>query len=215
MVFNQYNLNDNNLLKFTENSADEVCVRVISGNDENNPANMIIRDTGGNPAEIDDTTHTLQNIEYEHHEIHSGSHYFICDYDSSIQVSETIEFVITTSDTTKWAHMVLDFSSTLGVSLEVYEGSTDVVGGTSVTPINNNRNSTNTSSLTIVKDPTSITDGTRIAGFLAGANRQSGFNNREREVILKQNTTYLFRFTSLANNNAVSFCGEWYEHTNK
>jgi hypothetical protein len=111
--------------------------------------------------------------------------------------------------------MVLDFSSTLGVSLEVYEGSTDVVGGTSVTPINNNRNSTNTSSLTIVKDPTSITDGTRIAGFLAGANRQSGFNNREREVILKQNTTYLFRFTSLANNNAVSFCGEWYEHTNK
>lgn len=37
----------------------------------------------------------------------------------------------------------------------------------------------------------------------------------ENEVILKQNTTYLFRFTSTANSNAITFCGEWYEHVSK
>jgi len=181
----------------------------------NSQLKTTVYDEAGNPAEVDDSTHTLQTIEYEHHELHYGSHFFICDYDSSIQSSETIEFVITTSNTTKWAHMVLDFASILGASLEIYEGSTNVVGGTTVTPINNNRNSTNTSSLTVIKDPTSITDGTRIAGYLAGANRESGFNSRDREIILKQNTIYLFRFTSLSNSNAISFCGEWYEHTNK
>lgn len=163
----------------------------------------------------DTITRAINTIEYEHHEIHAGSHYFICDYDSSIADSETIEFVLTTPNTTSWTHMSLDFSSTLGVSLEVYEGASAIVGGTSVTAINNNRNSTNTSGMTILKDPTSITDGTRIAGFLAGANRTGGFQQRDREIILKQNTTYLFRFTSLANSNAISFCGEWYEHTNK
>jgi hypothetical protein len=165
--------------------------------------------------EIDDSTHTLQIIEYEHHKTHAGLHYFICDYDDSIAVSDTIEFVITTPNTTAWSHMTLDFTSTLGAKLDIYEGSSNIVGGTSVTPINNNRNSANTSSLAVLKDPTSITDGTRIAGYLAGANRTSGFVNRDKEIMLKQNTIYLFRFTSLANSNAISFCGEWYEHTNR
>jgi hypothetical protein len=67
----------------------------------------------------------------------------------------------------------------------------------------------------LIQDPNSITDGTKIAGYLAGANRNSGFVSRDREIVLKQNTTYLFRFTSLANSNAISFCGEWYENLNK
>jgi hypothetical protein len=181
----------------------------------NSQLKTTIYDEGGVHAGVDNSTETLQIIEYEHHEIHSGSHFFICDYDSSIAVNDTIEFVITTPNTNKWSHMTLDFASTLGASLDVYEGASNVVGGTSATAINNNRNSLTASSLTIVKDPTSITDGTRIAGFLAGANRDSGFVNRDREIVLKQNTIYLFRFTSLANSNAISFCGEWYEHTNK
>ena len=163
----------------------------------------------------DETTRSVNTIGYEHHEIHSGSHYFICDYDSSIAINETIQFVVTTPNTTKWTHLILDFSSTLGCSLDIYEGSSSVVGGSPATPINNNRNSLNTSSLTIIKDPTSLTDGTKIAGYLAGANKTGGASEREREIILKQNTTYLFRFTSLSNGNAISFCGEWYEHTNK
>jgi len=164
---------------------------------------------------LDAITHTMQTMEYEHHEIHSGSHYFLCDYDLSIASSETIEFVVTTPNTTTWSHMLFDFSSSLGATMEIYEGASSVVDGTPATPINNNRNSTNTSVLTILKDPTSITDGTRIAGFLVGGNRSGGVNSRDKELILKQNTIYLFRLTSLANSNTIGFCGEWYENINK
>ncbi|MCK4258745.1 MAG: hypothetical protein KAX49_07190 [Halanaerobiales bacterium] len=174
-----------------------------------------VYDEAGNPLEIDDTSGAMEIVEYEHHEIHEGNHFFICDYDDTLGIGDTIEFVITTPNTLKWAHMLFDFSSILGAELEVYEGSSDVVGGTSTTPTNNNRNSGTTSDLTLLKDPTSITDGTRIAGYLAGANRTAGFNSRNREIILKQDTIYLFRFTSDANLNAITFCGEWYEHINK
>lgn len=165
---------------------------------------------------IDRATETLQNIDYEHHEIHAGSHYFICDYELGKASGSVIEFVLTTPNTDKWMHMTLEFSGSEGATLEVFKNTTGVVGGTIITPVNNNGNSTNTSDLIIVKDPSSIaSDGTRAAGFLAGGGRTSGFNQRGREIVLQQNTTFLFRFTSLANSNDIGFCGEWYEHTNK
>jgi hypothetical protein len=34
-------------------------------------------------------------------------------------------------------------------------------------------------------------------------------------MILKQNTAYLFRITSGADGNNVSWLAEWYEHTRK
>ena len=200
----------------SEHDATAVAKRVVSVHGDGTAGQLITGiDYVAGKSGIDRSTETLQTIEYEHHEIHAGSHYFICDYDAAIQINETIEFVVTTPNTASWAHMTLDFASTLGAKLDIYEGSSAVVGGTSVTAINNNRNSTNTSVLTILKDPSSITDGTRIAGYLSGANRVSGATNRDREIVLKQNTIYLFRFTSLANSNAISFCGEWYENEDK
>lgn len=191
----------------------------IINNDASNPTNALILSKTGDETfqspRVDVSTHTLQTIEYEHHEIHAGSHFSIADYDTSVASAETLEFVVVTPNTAKWAHMVFQFASTLGATLEVFEGSSAVVGGTPVTPLNNNRNSSTESVLTVIKEPTSITDGTRIAGFMAGAGRTAGFSTRDKEFILKQNTTYLFRFTSLANSNAWSFVGEWYEHTNK
>jgi hypothetical protein len=179
---------------------------------ENLNGRMQIMDVDSNVAKVDSMTDTLQIIEYEHHEIHSGSHFTISDYDTSVALNETLEFIVTTPDSLKWAHMTIGFASTLGATLDVYEGASNVVEGTSVTPKNNNRNSDTASVLTIIADPTSITDGTKILGFMAGAGRTAGFVSRDREIILKQDTTYLFRFTSLANSNAWSYVGEWYEH---
>jgi len=176
---------------------------------------VLFKDAAGNPIETDDSTWTLQTIEYENHEIHAGNHFEIADYDTSVASGETLEFVVTTPNTTKWAHMTFSFASTLGATLDVYEGSSNIVNGTPVTPVNNNRNSATASVMTVLREPDSITDGTKIAGFMAGAGRTAGFATRDREFVLKQNTSYLFRFTSLANSNAWSFVGEWYEHTNK
>ena len=175
-----------------------------------------VYDEAGNPLEIDDTTGSIQSVEYEHHEIHSGSHYNLCDYVLGQGLNDTIEFVVTTPNTTKWGHLTFSVFSSTGAIIDTFEGTTGVVGGTTLTPRNNNRNSVNTSAMTVIQDPASIVDdGNDAGGYLAGANRSAGFVSRDNEVILKQNTTYLFRITSLAASNNISWCFEWYEHTNK
>ena len=41
--------------------------------------NITLFDEDGIPASVDDITETLQIIDYSHHEVHSGSHYFYSD----------------------------------------------------------------------------------------------------------------------------------------
>jgi len=182
----------------------------------NTQLNVTPFDSEGRPYNVDKSTYSIQVIDYEHHEIHSGSHYNYCDYALNQASNATIEFVMTVPDSTKWPHLIFEFYASDGATLELYEGTTGVTGGTSITPRNNNRNSDKSSTVTLVKDPTSITsDGTRAAGFLAGGGRTAGFSNRDKENVLRQNTAYLVRITSLAVSNDISWCAEWYEHTDK
>jgi hypothetical protein len=187
----------------------------ISSN-SNSQLNVTLFDEGGIPASVDDSTETLQTIEYEHHEIHSGSHFNYCDYQTGVGLNGTIEFVMTVPDTTEWPHLAFLVFSSTGALIDLYEGTTGVSGGTSITPRNNNRNSSHTSTVTLVKDPASITsDGTRASGYVAGAGRTAGFAERNRELVLKRNTAYLVRITSTAASNTISWCAEWYEHIDK
>jgi len=165
---------------------------------------------------VDTTTNAVKTLDYPHAEVHEGSHFNYCSYQLNNASAATIEFVVTTPDTTKWGHLTFEFGADQGATVDIYEGTSGVTGGTTITPRNNNRNSATASVMTIVQDPAAITsDGTLAAGFLAGGTRTSGFAVREKENILKQNETYLFRITSLANSNDISFCFEWYEHTNR
>lgn len=183
----------------------------------NSQLNTSLYDAAGiGPAEIDNSTHSLQTIEYEHHEIHAGSHYNYCDYTAAGLVSGAItNIVIQTSNTDELVHLALEAYSATGATIELYEGATGISGGTTITPRNNNRSSTNTSNTTIILNPTITTDGTRAAGFLAGAGRNAGFADRDKENILARNTIYLARITSTAAQNRISWCMEWYEHTDK
>lgn len=202
---NAISVNSNSQLKITPYHEDGIEGVLITGIDYK---------TGKNG--IDSSTETLQQISYEHHEIHAGNHFNYADYALAQAIAAEIEFVITTPNTTKWSHATLEFSASEGAAIELYEGASGITGGTSITPRNNNRNSSKTSDMTIVKDPTSITsDGTKASGFLAGGGRVAGIKSREKEFVLKQNETYLIRITSLANNNDISWDAEWYEHTNK
>lgn len=164
---------------------------------------------------LDMSTHAQNVIDYEHHEIHAGSHYNYCDYQLNNASAATIKFTVTTPNTSTWGHLTFNIYSSQGATIEIYEGSTGISGGSSIAPRNNNRNSANVSSFTILKDPTVSTPGTRASGFLAGAGREAGMISRDKENVLKQNTSYYFLITSLANSNDISWCFEWYEHANK
>jgi hypothetical protein len=207
---------DNESNKFVLRSDNQVASAVDLGVTSSSTLPVSLYDKGGIPAEVDNSTHSLQIIDYEHHEIHAGSHFYHCDYDLSVTLNNVIEFVFITADTDKLPHLTFDVYSGAGVTIEFYAGASGITGGTTITPRNNRTDSAIASGVTLIRDPSVIaSDGTRAAGFLAGAGRTSGFVNRDRELVLSRNTTYLVRITSLANSNSVSWCAEWYEHTDK
>lgn len=169
------------------------------------------------PIRLDKATNTLQTMEYEHREIHAGSHFYLQGY-LEFGAASTVDLAIITPDTTKWAHMTFSFETTGETLFQIYEVSDFDGDGGVVTPLNNNRNSTNASVLTITTDPTVNSYGNLIGASLVGVTTNptkssGGLVARNNELILKQNTKYIFKFTSNSANNNISYAAEWYEHT--
>jgi len=177
----------------------------------------------GNGDATSRTTGAVKTIDYAHHEIHAGSHYFIVG-STSLASTQICEFIFITPNTTAWPHMAVQYnSSAAGFTFVGYEAvtvtTTPAVG---VTPLNNARNSTNTSGVLIFRSTgtatvsATIVDGPHTVG--ASGNPVSsvgGTGAREDELILKQNTKYVFRFTNLSTANVINYRLNWYEHTDK
>jgi len=186
---------------------------------DDNPLPALLRSTDelGNywNLGVDPSTMVLDTIDYEHHEIHSGSHFFVAGH-ATVGITATLEVVVTVPETTAWPHMLFWWSSSLSLTIEMFEGTTGVVGGASVTPRNSDRNNDAASGLTVVTNPASIAgDGTLIWSAAWGSKQAGGARGRNTEIILRSDTTYLWRVTSGANGNMVAYEALWYEHTNK
>ena len=98
---------------------------------------------------IDATTHAIETIDYEHHEIHSGSHYFVKGY-QDLAVDEVLDFTWLMPDTTKWIHWTWKLLVESETLYQVYEGATATNPlANAVTPLNSDRNSGNTSGTTM------------------------------------------------------------------
>ena len=61
-------------------------------------------DTTTQVARIDTSTHSLQTVEYSHHEIHSGSYYRI-HINKDVPNGGTYNVCFTSPDTTSYMHM--------------------------------------------------------------------------------------------------------------
>lgn len=174
---------------------------------------------GGSGINSSGTTGAVKSISYPHHEVHSGSHYFVKGY-TTLDSGNDIDFCVVTPDTTKWAHMTFSIASTAQTTIEIYEDVTFSDAGAAVTAYNNNRNSANTTGLTIASERTIEASGTMISQtkFGTGTNPSKiapGQTEREDEIILKQNTGYVFRFISGTDGNIIDYRASWYEHTDK
>ena len=171
-------------------------------------------------AGIDSVTYAIETIDYTHHEIHSGSHYYVQGH-ILMDDLDVMRIKMVTPDTEKWLHFIFKINST-GICHTTLDeaASGGMTGGANVVPINNNRNSTNTSGAVLTSGVTAATgyvlrledDQWGAAGFKENI---GGGGGREDELMLKQNTTYLRTFTSGADGNIVQFKASWYEHTNK
>lgn len=96
----------------------------------------------------------------------------------------------------------------------LYEGAS-VTGGTSITPINKNRNFTTTSQGVALLNPTVNSLGTTILSqiLIGGEGKKaSGGNVDGTDIILKPLTTYLFRLTNVnGTDHAAEVILGWYE----
>ena len=180
------------------------------------------RISGGKHREVwlDKATHVISTIEYEHHEIHAGSAYTL-SRPVTLPVANDDELRIAQPNTTKWAHIIFSVVSDAAVTVSLYEGTALVYEAANIlTPINRNRNSTNTSGLSICHTPSGVgADGSLIYSTTAGvagnpASSAPGAVAARFEFILKQNTAYLLRIAG-ASGDVLTTNLEWYEHTDK
>jgi hypothetical protein len=90
---------------------------------------------------IDAATSSLQQVSYEHHEIHSNSHYFVEDFDdTNFEATDVIDFVFTTVTGSSWVHLVFAYEAVGLAQLDAYEGATGTANaGTLIVPRANNR----------------------------------------------------------------------------
>jgi hypothetical protein len=173
---------------------------------------------------IDRSTNTLQVINYEHHEIHAGSHFFVEDF-GELSINDVYDIQFTTPDSTKWSHFTFKLDCESETQWFIYEGATVNTAGTAVTPINNDRNSSTVSvntvamisngSLALANADTDVSSATLLGRGVVGSGKSSQGNDvRNNEIILKQNTTYCFRAVAIA-AGYIDFYMNWYEHQNK
>jgi hypothetical protein len=174
------------------------------------------------PLRIDKYTHTLQVIDYAHHEIHAGSSFKVSYSVASIGAQTTPTDVIsldwTTPNTSKWMHAV--FEAVCGgagrvVLMEAPSGgAADPTG--QIVPVNVNRNSIKTSGIAEFNyDSTVGTGGVVLIDEYIGSGVKSGGGVRDQnEIILKQGTKYSFWIFATGTVSA-SIHMHWYEHTDK
>ncbi len=173
-------------------------------------------------AITDNNTAALMTIDYPHHEVHEGSHFYAY-HNATLAITEDLTISVTTPDSTKHSHLIFKLSSSDAAIFDVLEDVTSFANGTAFVPKNNNRNSATVSVNTVLSgsdegadDPITPTGGTEIysEGIKSG-NKIGGTSRGDSEIILKQNSKYLFRIISGANTNVCSIVLEWYEHTSK
>lgn len=199
-----------NAIMIEFHTTDEVCI-----------SNLTIRkDTRVNIDQVEPTTNSVKVIDYSHAELHSGDHYVVKDYVSVLKAGVK-EFIISTPDTKRWAHMVLGVDAvTSSITIDIYEGVSTTSDGTAINNRNRNRNFSDDNTTICYEDPTGLTGD--VAGNLlqasylgAGKNSAGGGIRDSEEMLLKQNTKYLVRVTELnIAATVVNYTFDWYEHTN-
>ena len=169
-------------------------------------------------ARMDASTHSLQTVDYAHHEIHSGTHY-VYKETHAIAKNQTLDHLIIVPATTKWPHMIVDVENiTSAITVSLYEGATVSANGVLENSRNRNRNFADNNTTLVYEAPTVLTTGALLTAATVGAGRNSagGEIRDNEEMVLKQNTLYLLRIVEPnIQATTVNINFDWYEHSDK
>lgn len=167
----------------------------------------------------DPTSSAITTIELPHHEVHEGS-YYRAGMNYTLSNGQVAGFALTTPNTTKWAHITWELNCSADGTFTVLEDVTSFSGGGTITPLAHNRNIVSPSGAVCMRGNTAadlITPtggGTIINSVLSTGKGSSVSRASGAEIVLKQNSKYLFQYTNGTSVNIVDLAFEWYEHNN-
>ena len=164
---------------------------------------------------LDSATNAVNTVDYSHHEIHEGDHFFYKSY-ADLANGASVVLLFKTPDTDRWAHASWILDSEAEYTFTLHEASTTTANGTTVVTFNNNRNSLTTPTVAAYSAPTVTVPGTLIWSSKVGAGKKSGGSGSvDLEIIGKRNTKYVFKLKNDSGGQAwVNYNFLWYEHTN-
>lgn len=169
-------------------------------------------------GKIDGLTDARVGIDYEHHEVHGGSHYTLCHYQTTTGgTTGGLAYIIRTSTNTSYAHMKFTINAALNAEYFFYEACTTSSDGSALTAYNNNRTSSNVPALIISEGASITTDGTTLKHEAIGVDgvnpvgQAGGVTDRSDEYILGANQAYGLEIFPLNNDTRWSVCFSWYE----
>jgi len=167
---------------------------------------------------VDSLTSVPIGIGYPHYEVHNGNTYF---YSKTFTVNPSATAnVFMSLGTTKYNHFVFEVASEAKSEVILYEGAGTTVFNTTVTPVNMNRASTNTTQTDVYINTNITTTGSQLANELipGGGNLKShvgGDVRSDTEWILKKNTKYRLQVENQITTTKQIFVGiEYYEESN-
>ena len=167
-----------------------------------NPLPSGIYGSAGTLAYVDEFSGAIGVIEQEHLKIHEGKGFTLAVRLTIANVGGTHEFLgVVPAFSFPHFRNITVASDGGPVDVDFYEAPTYSVTGSTVTPFNNNRNSSTTANLAIYDAPTLTDDGVLLEPILIPGTKQSGSLGSEgsNEWNLKQGEDYMIRVT----NNTV------------
>lgn len=173
-------------------------------------------DADGNPYTSDEEHKAYVVVPGEHYQIHQGKHFISTSYFTVATANTSTWFLIQVPSTTTEHHMVLGFNASGLSRFCFFEGAAVSTVGAAMNIINQNRRSTNTTTVIITSGPTVTTTGSCMWTGLFGGTSIShigvpGGGRLEHEFILAPNTNYLFRLLNLVASISAASIFNWYE----
>jgi len=170
-------------------------------------------------ARLDPVSGVPIQIGSPHHEIHEGDAYEVCFANSALADNGSISFHLT-NGAVKQMHTVVGIGVGGDALVQIFETPLSATSGTGVTPVNQNRSSSSTSGVTVLRDATIGTDGTVIKQFMIGGGTGGNASGSDsvfvRELVLPVSGVYEYKLTNLGGAAKVaSLSVNWYEHADQ
>jgi len=178
---------------------------------------------GKDPAEYRDPISSAAiSIDNALHQLHEGNVFSLGVVDKTLGNNEFIGIsFITPASIDAKIHIIVGFTSQGPAHLEFIETPDTLTGGSAATPLNRDRDSSNTSKLTSVLTYDNADTITQGAGVLISnehsfaARAEQGGTRAILEFILKPSTTYALKLVADQATNGGQIVAVWFEDKDK